>query len=235
MSATILVGGTWSLENGDVDSLDLHVAANEFDALPWWHPLSTFGQEATAHGVQLAAEPFVWSTELDGLRGKNWGWWAAGQALRYFAHGEYPPVVINIHGDQPAQRVNVIAHSHGGQVAIYAAAQGLLIDTLVTVASPVRRDLRRFRKAARVNIRRWIHIYSPNDPVQLEGCIGDGSGPFEWQRDVSKADQNVEEPTEEPNAHSKLHEPALWTARGWWAWVADNSNAAIQPPVDTST
>lgn len=228
MSATVLVGGTWSLDDGDVDTLDTRVTAGAFDELPWWHPLSPFGQEGRAHDVLIDPEPFIWSTELDGIKGRNWGWWAAGHALRYFVHGKYPPLAVQL------VPVNIVAHSHGGQVAIYAAAQGLIIDTLVTVGTPVRRDLRRFCQVARVNIRRWIHVYSPNDPVQLQGVLGDGGGPLEWPRDVSQADQNVEEPTKEPGAHSKLHGSELWTVRGWWAWVANGSSDA-PALVDTPT
>jgi hypothetical protein len=215
MPLTVLVAGTWELSGSeDLDSLDALVKANQLERLPWWHPPSLFWREAVLRGVNVCPVPFIWSTEIDGVIGKNWAWYAAGHALLYFVHSEYPSET-----DVLLKPVNIIAHSHGGQVAIFAAAYGLLVDTLVTVGTPVRHDVKRYRKAARPNIKRWVHIYSPNDPMQIEGTLGDGGGLLEWPREISQADQNISEPTMEPGSHSKLLDPALWTSRRWWTIV----------------
>ena len=203
----ILVAGTFAL---DPEALEGLLRDRQFDHLPWWHPASPFGRASVAHGTIVVAEPFIWSTALDGVIGFNTGWYSAGAALRYFARYVTPRTPISL-----------IVHSHAGQIAAYAAAQGLEIDVLVTLGTPVRCDMQPTRRAARPRIRRWVHVYSPNDPVQLEGEQLDGGGIFSWPRQMPEADENVEEPTEEPDAHGKLHDPALWTARGWWRWLTE--------------
>ena len=207
---TILVAGTHGLR--DFEALDKAPWA----ALPWWHPRSAFGLAAPAAGVSLIdpVEPFIWSTELDGVAGANLTWYGGAAALRYFAHWKHPPV------EGRERPVSVICHSHGSAVAIFAAAQGLLIDVLVTVAAPVRRDMLRFRRGARPNVRRWVHLYSPTDPAQRAGAIGDGDWPWNRRRDMPEADVNVPEPGLSPlTGHSDLLDVARWTKRSWWAFV----------------
>lgn len=68
---------------------------------------------------------------------------------------------------------NVIAHSHGGQVALFCAARGVPIRTLTTVGTPVRHDVP--AAAARKRVLFWQHIYDKHcDWVQKLGQLADG-------------------------------------------------------------
>jgi len=147
-----------------------------------------------SHGLHAGAfEPFRWSGDLTGLaRLLPWNWfsspesrdWQAGaQALRYLLEPRGCPV--------PFSQRNVIAHSHGGQVALLAAASGLRIRRLVTVSTPVRADMVNTIVKARPNIERWLHIYDPTlkDRMQVLGELGDGR--LGWKRSFPAADVNV--------------------------------------------
>lgn len=202
-SPVILVAGTHGLHG-----LALLEEPSDPEVLPWWHPQSTFGLEAAGHGVTLidAAEPFLgWSSSLDGLMGDNVTWYAGGQALRYFAHAKHPPV------DGQWRPVSVVAHSHGGQVALYACAQGLIVDVLITVGTPVRADMEAVAERARPNITRWVHLYSDVDVWQAAGGVGDGH--LGVMRTFPQATANVLEPRV---SHSELLMPSRWTERDWW-------------------
>lgn len=140
----ICVAGTW--------------AANP----PWIEdPCHPFQQMLARAGVQVArsprtGEPFRWPTGLSGLPfvGRDlWPTW--GKALLDFAR------------EFPYEDRNVLAHSHGGQVAIYALALGAPIGlsqtpapvrfrTLTTVGTPVRADVPAVQAAT--NVRYWQHI-----------------------------------------------------------------------------
>jgi pimeloyl-ACP methyl ester carboxylesterase len=175
----------------------------------WWKPGTSFYQAMIAAGLSPVSpvEPFQWSHDIDGtLLDYVFGrahrdWMAAGHALSWYAHSQLPPLA-----DGTYQRVSIIAHSHGGQVALYAAYYGLLVDCLVTVGTPVRRDMQRIASQGRGNIRFWAHLY--------------GDGRDFWQvlggrtlnRRMVLADQNIHEPA----THRGLLNPNVWTERGWW-------------------
>ena len=95
MVPTILIAGTWG------------------DAAAWWRQGSPFWKTAVSHGVSLlnGQDAYNWTTEVDGLFGRNRDWETAGDALRWYAAAK------------GYKTVNVIAHSHGGQPAFHAAAE----------------------------------------------------------------------------------------------------------------
>ena len=193
---------------GGVDAIDKIVESGDLVRLPWWHPGSAFAAEARAHGVAVPPRAFVWSTQLGGLTTGLWDWYAAGHALAYFVKAEC--------GGGP---VNLVAHSHGGQVAAFGAATGEFeVRVLVTLGTPVRRDMLRFRRRARPHVERWRHVWSPNDGVQLAGEAFDGA--LGDVRVMPEADLNECVLTEEPDAHGKLHDERLWTRRRMWAPLA---------------
>jgi hypothetical protein len=75
----------------------------------------------------------------------------------------------------PPNQLHIICHSHAAQVVAFAAADGLQINTLVTVGSPVRADLFEVYHRARSRIGFWWHFYSDRtDRWQWLGEIGDG-------------------------------------------------------------
>jgi pimeloyl-ACP methyl ester carboxylesterase len=190
VSKTILIAGTWGLGEDD-----------------WWKVASPFWQTAKAKGIELAAadDPYLWTTALDGLKGGNDEWRIAAAALRWFC------------GAKDIELPNIIAHSHGGQVALLAVGQGLLVDTLVTVATPVRADVLEAMDtpAGRgQNVARWFHIHTgAGDTTQLLGSLGDGG--LAIQREMPGA-ENIYEPDQ---THSGLMESDLWTARDWWRFL----------------
>ncbi|MBI4251007.1 MAG: hypothetical protein HY618_00975 [Candidatus Tectomicrobia bacterium] len=185
---TVLVAGTWG----------------GFNAGDWWRPGSPFAREAGRNGVRLLApdDPFRWSTRLDGIIGDNGEWELSGEVLKWYCHAK-----------APGEPVNLIAHSHGGQVAAYAAARGLRVSTLITIATPVRRDMEPVYSRASGSISgRWVHIHTGRrDRWQWLGGLGDGL--LGVRREMPAPARNVLEPGRD---HTSLLDPALWTERGWW-------------------
>lgn len=167
-----LILGTWGFD-GD-----------EADKRQWWHPGSAFRAylEATFGVLPAHPVPFVWSSDIDGSFRWPWekkrfrDWQAAGAALGYYLDDVIEPRLV-------------LAHSHGGQVALMAAAYGTRIDRLVTLGTPVRRDMRATIAKARPNIGRWTHVAVRGDRMQRLGMIFDGS--FSLRRSFDEADRNV--------------------------------------------
>jgi pimeloyl-ACP methyl ester carboxylesterase len=170
-----LVAGTWAWKPGD-------------SRIPWWQSGSPFCACLAAAGIPVVStkRPFIWSTDLDMRQDSHMDWRAGGVNL-------YAYLVPDLCEDRrlPPEQTLVIAHSHGGQVALYAAAEGLKIDTLITVATPVRGDMAAVIVRARPNIRFWRHIHGGwKDHVQLLGGLLDGR--FSLRRAFPEADENVE-------------------------------------------
>ena len=187
MVPTILVPGTWG------------------DSQAWWREGSPFWIAARHVGIPLqnSLDAYNWTTEVDGILGKNRDWETAGDALRWYSLAKGHTTV------------NVVAHSHGGQVALHGAAESLRIDTLITVATPVRRDMEEIAKKARRNIKLWMHLQSDSsDLMQWLGELMDGR--IGIYRQMPLADKNIMEPGV---GHSGLLDPGLWTKRGWWTWL----------------
>src|SRR5690348_2667600 len=120
----ILVPGTWHGEWSDPDS-------------PFW----TFLEAQRFRPLKFRG----WSGDVDGLphvidpqkSEKLSDWIAGGWALFYLLR------------NLPYERRNVVAHSHGGQVALFAAGLARVqIHRLITVCTPVRKDMADIRKLA---------------------------------------------------------------------------------------
>lgn len=162
----VLVAGTHGLR--DYEQLEKLEARAMLAELPWWHPRSAFADQARAHSLQLVDDvrPFLWSTDLDGLAGSHTTWYAAGWALVYYAAAHQ------------VQELDVVAHSHGGQVAAFAACYaplyGIRIRRLLTICTPVRRDMQRVRRRARGSVKGWYHAWSDGDVWQEAGELADG-------------------------------------------------------------
>lgn len=158
MTGVVGVPGTWGSKGG------------------WWSDGSDFWQHVASLGlepVRIEGKPFEWSTELGTSLcfWRQWGigsgsvktWQYAGKALGYYL------------SDLPPSERAVIAHSHGGQLAFYAAADGWLIDRLMTVGTPVRADMEAVVAQARPNIRQWWHVCDmEDDRIARWGAFGDG-------------------------------------------------------------
>jgi hypothetical protein len=195
--AAILVAGTNSWDNDG--------------AVDWFVPGHNFGKMLRAHGVEVASDgplPFIWSTDVDGVIGdrkNNTDWAAAGAALSYFTRMTC--------GDCS---VDMVAHSHGLQVALYAAANyGVKIDRLISMGSPVRKDMEKIAKEARLHIKQWLHVHSDtSDRWQWLGELFDGK--LGVVREHPLADRNDFVPKV---GHSELlrdpNQYHFWKEKGW--------------------
>jgi pimeloyl-ACP methyl ester carboxylesterase len=150
----VAVGGTWALTGG------------------WWQPSSAFFEAMGPQGVMpalICGEPFEWETGLgDSLKfwlsdaARTRGWLYAGKALRWY------------HDALPLEQRIVIAHSHGGQVAFECATM-LPIHRLITVGTPVRKDMSQTVALALENIGSWMHVCDiKSDKSAWWGAFADG-------------------------------------------------------------
>lgn len=204
----ILVAGTGSWAND-----------NRCD---WYCPGHPFGKFLAAQGAAPyfdedpfvqppTAQPFIWSTDLSGVPSlfrKNLEDWAAGgAALAYFVMA-----MERLH----SRETSLIVHSHGLQVAAFAADQhGLKIHTLISIGSPIRADMAKSYAWLRKNTTYWLHIHSDNsDRWQWFGELFDGH--FGIVRETPLADRNDSIPGV---GHSELlRDPAQyhhWLEQRW--------------------
>lgn len=163
------------------------------DPAYWWRPLSPWWTYIQTLGfVPFRLKDFVWTGVLDGLSVRAaWNWirgkqsetvhkqWRSGGTLLddYIGVGLYNP-------DRRSDQFLVVAHSHGGQVALYCAALYRYLPILITVATPNRFDMHAIAKQARPRIGFWVHVYDPDgDLTGQEGALGDGEVSFDrtWQ------------------------------------------------------
>ena len=187
----------------------------------WNHLGSPFTKHLLSRGFvsveERARVPFYWSTDLDFGAGGEEDWVACGYALYYYF---VPPLRPEL--SIPGDRTRLICHSHGGNGAIYAASFGLKIDCLVTVGTPVIGKMDDVVKAARPNIKRWLHLYSPRDWVQLAGELFDGH--FGFRRKFELADRNEEMPKGHGDVLRDKDLFPLWVDRGWLAYLRGGEN-----------
>lgn len=182
----------------------------------WWHPTSEWSKCMAALGCVPFREDkdFRWTGSLDGINPRVWldklrhqesktkhrEWYSGGDFLDdYIAEG----ITLGRSRDEFV----TIAHSHGGQVALYCAALGRLLPVLVTVSTPHRFDMLDVTKAARPHIGYWVHIYDPDwDKTGQEGAFGDGV--INFDRTQPLADVNL--PVKASSHSNVLRNPALY-------------------------
>src|ERR1044072_9346137 len=126
----LAIGGTWSWNGSSKGQ--------------WYDPSSPFSANMRLRGFEhlqlLLGDGWliVWDTDVNGnqfwrrLIGKKpstQGWQAAGINLYDYCVPPFAP-----ERRVPSANLHVIAHSHGGQVILFAAADGLRINTLITVS-----------------------------------------------------------------------------------------------------
>ena len=149
-----------------------------WDKDQWWKAGSPFTTAMARVGWDLlqSEDPFVWSTDLDGANplalvcrpwqrreAKHRDWEAGGLALHYFLK------------DVPYEDRNLVSHSHGLQVVLYAARHGSKIRSLIDISGPVRGDMSIVTDMARPQIARWVHVYDQKtDWIAWAGQLFDG-------------------------------------------------------------
>ena len=187
----------------------LIAGTNSLDA-PWWRSNSPFGR-AVRNWCRLinGKDPYYWTTRLNWVPyGRHIDWTNAARMLMWYVQAK----LASPDGSSPP--VNIIAHSHGGQVALIAAALGLKINCLITVCTPVRGDLNETYNVAKDNIARWIHIYSCNDKWQWLGAFGVRIAGY-WKK-MPYSDENHFQ----PGGHTRLVlDPAVWEERQWFHFL----------------
>jgi pimeloyl-ACP methyl ester carboxylesterase len=95
----------------------------------------------------------------------------------------------------PARKVNVFAHSHGGNVAMLATHQGIRIDRLVMLSPPVRPDY----FASWGNVGQAFNIQASHDPVVAMARGG------QWFRLPQVSEKELR-----AGGHSASHDPGVW-------------------------
>jgi hypothetical protein len=180
-------------------------------------PLSAYLEPRGLHNLSGDGTiPYAWSTDLDFAQGDHQAWIAGGKALFYYL---VPP--LNPAGAWPPAETVIVTHSHGLQVALYAAALGLKIDRLLTFMGPVRKDMMSIAEQARKNIRSWRFVRSDeSDRWQWFGELFDGH--LGVVRNHPLADINERVP--HVGHAGVLRDPAnfpLWESNGWIDFLKD--------------
>ncbi len=152
-------------------------------AKDWYHPASPWSLYMSDRAMFpiKASRMYEWTTNVAGghfwqrwfanSRRDHRDWLVAGRNLYAWLR----PPVTDSDDYVPVRHRNLIAHSHGLQVVLYACASGLKINRLITVSGPVRRDMMSIAEAARPNIGKWLHVHSDRtDRTQWFGEFGDG-------------------------------------------------------------
>lgn len=201
----------------------------------WWDRRSPFCAFLEQNGVTVlgGARPYLWDTDVDGLgwlkrrpHKKHINWEAAGWHLYDYLWPSMSRDGFKVEEYVPLKERNLIGHSHAMQVITYACSQGLVINRLLTIGSPVRQDMSEVYKAARPNIRRWLHVHSDgSDRIQCFGTLFDGH--IGIVRRQSFADINLLVPKV---SHSKLlNDPKcfdLWKQNGLIDFLHGANDAA---------
>lgn len=158
----------------------------------WSDEGSEFTAFVRSHGVRPAfgnGRPYVWSTDIGGIGFGNGDlrlWHASGINLYAYV---VPPLCLAWR----VGKVVLVVHSHGLQPALFAAAEGLPVDTLISVGSPIRKDMEPIAAQARPNIRQWVHVHSDgSDRWQWYGTLFDGRRGI--VREAPLADTNIRIP-----------------------------------------
>lgn len=162
----------------------------------WWTPDSPWTKFMATLGFTIFKpdDPFIWSTNLD-IFSNHRDWEAGGLSLKFYLQSV------------PYEDRNLITHSHGLQVALYAAKHGALIRSLIDIAGPVRKDMDSTALRAVPNIAFWLHVFDKEwDLVGWLGQLFDGR--ISLSRKDSFATVNKALPRVD---HSHLlHDPAFF-------------------------
>jgi hypothetical protein len=113
--------------------------------------------------------------------------------------------IIKNHTFKPGERLNIVAHSHGGNVVFEASrTTSHKIDNVVTLGTPIRSDYQPNMQ----NILNLVNVYSSNDEVQTAGS---GMSVFAAGRRLPEDEGAVNVSAPEASSHSDLWQnPDVW-------------------------
>lgn len=197
--------------------IPVHGTGGLDSAEDWWRDGSDFCKAAGENGLQCEEniDPFYWDGKVDGIgiltvltfglyHDKHEVWIEGGLKLR-----------SRLRLSKLEDR-NLILHSHALQIAAYS---NIPLNNIITVGSPVRKDMETYYDRLRKNCNRWMHIYDERwDKIALLGQFGDGR----WfgSRHCNQAHENVRL---KDIGHSKiLHTPqgiGYWTSESWFEFL----------------
>jgi RHS repeat-associated protein len=122
---------------------------------------------------------------------------------------------INAHTFRPGEKLNIIAHSHGGNVVkAYTGMDSRFIDTFITLGTPQRSDFKIFRW----RVGTYLNVYSKHDWIQKSG----GPWyfflmPFAGRTDRSAINIGIDRAYGLGQVgHSELHTPEVWCEMEQW-------------------
>ncbi|HYX47999.1 MAG TPA: RHS repeat-associated core domain-containing protein, partial [Sphingomicrobium sp.] len=113
----------------------------------------------------------------------------------------------------PGEGLDIIAHSHGGNVAIAAINMGLRhkVDNLVTLGTP---STPSYRLDGTAGVSNWVNVFNVFDKVQTHGGGADGDRYLQYgpAARIQPLATNVEldEDFGDVNSHSWLHSSEAW-------------------------
>jgi len=113
---------------------------------------------------------FVQSTFKDSFLSYSFSW-TGGNSNSARLHAALAlSMLINSYDFAEGEQLNIIAHSHGGNIAFLASQLGLKhkIDNLVILGTPIRNDY----QPNKANIGNIFNIYTQYDEIQLHGGKG---------------------------------------------------------------
>ncbi len=174
----------------------------------WWPAGSPFNLFLEQQGIVMArpVRPFCWSGDIDGVpmiaNGNDWE--AGAVALLYYLE------------HLPYEDRNLIAHSHGGQVALMAAHKGMAIRSLILIGTPVRDEIEAIAPAALSTIGCCLHLCDARfDFMGFAGALLDWR--FSLRRTFTVP--GIDSRRVKGIGHSGLlYDPTkfpLWASEGW--------------------
>lgn len=197
----------------------------------WWTRDSKFGKYMEGRGFRHLGgdRPFVWTTDVNGARpwrrwlglgDPHYDWEAAGANLALYLR----PYRDSDDTYTPIRDRRLIVHSHGLQPVLYACAKyDLKIHRLISVMSPVRKDMLKVAEEAAPNIGAWTHLHTGDlsDRWQLAGQLGDGHFGFSRRHPCATFNIRVRGGV----GHSGLIEDpilfSLWHLCGWLDFLGE--------------
>ena len=172
-----------------VPTLTVIVHGTWADEATWWRWPTEFPQYINQNpgDVYKGPRPFKWS-------GDN----------THEARTEGGQALVRWMQEHPAEKLTVVAHSHGGNVGFIASQMGLKIQKLILMGTPIRTDYLPDMN----NIQTIYNILSLDDFVQI---LGAELVPRNGGRVLPEARENIEVETNSIcNPHSELRTVPLW-------------------------
>jgi hypothetical protein len=152
--------------------------------------------------------------------------WSGRNGDRYRLEGaQMLRDMIASHRFGAGDKLNILAHSHGGNVALAATQLGVAyrIDLLVTLNKPTL--VGKVYSGRINNIGRFVNISARRDWTQWAGSNAKLSG--EWATDRSAVNVVVDTSSSDLKPHGAL----IWDDRireSWWGWLFEQTEAECE-------